>query len=210
MSFLKEKRFLLTIPYLLISTNISFADDTPRIKLVDQVKEAVYEVLSDAKLIPDTIDPQPGGETTNYASLQKAIGMTDEHIELGGDIRQRLESLLSTIEISSCKLSKLMLGLVEFRKEVRQNMNTLMQEIGYIKQEQYKIKSTLVAHEVSTLNLLDSGQTDDESIITELNELITEISSQVPQPGSSTFTPYDPTADIPYSDCPNCCPPTNP
>ncbi|MDR0633015.1 MAG: hypothetical protein LBF84_02655 [Holosporales bacterium] len=164
-------------------------------KLVDQFREAMYEVLRATRLISDeeVAPPQEGSEepATVFASIQQSIGMTENDIVMGGNIKQRLESLTRTVESNNHKLAILIAQQLNFQQETRRNMNFVMEDIAILKEELHKIRGLLFAHDINTQKIINDETVLEIDIISALQSTLEEILESVEKPPAGPFSPYD-------------------
>jgi hypothetical protein len=167
-------------------------------KLIDQIRDVILEVLMYTGLTPEISDAPDGDANDSFAPLQVSIGMTDNDVAIGGNMKERLESLTRTVEANSCKLCHLISGIEFFQKETRKNMNYLMEEFETVKNEQFKLKCMLMAHEVNTQCIIDDNENNQgpSGFIDELNELSQRIEILATPLAETDFIRYDPESAI--------------
>jgi hypothetical protein len=166
-------------------------------KLTDQFREVMYEVLRATRLVSEEeeVTQPPDGEgdaeVNVYASVQRSLGMTEYDVAMGGNIKQRLESVTRTVEANNRKLTWLIAALTKFQQETRRNMNFVMEDIAILKAELHKVRGLLFAHDVNTQKIINNEPLLECEIMSLLRSIYEEIKDVVEQPPVGPFTPYD-------------------
>ncbi|MDR1907562.1 MAG: hypothetical protein LBQ43_01735 [Holosporales bacterium] len=108
-------------------------------KLIQQAKDAMYEVLDEDHWAPPTESPHAS------TSIQDALGLTQTDIEEHGSIRDRLEKIITSTTRSSINKGKLRKMMEYYNTERRRDTNALVMGMSAAMEEAHKVRTLLTA-----------------------------------------------------------------
>jgi hypothetical protein len=148
------------LPIILIYSSHYEAISASGTKIIQQIKDTLYDVLNEAKVITS--------ESASFASIHDAVGFTPLDVSTGGSIKTRLENLTTVVAGDSCKLSQLQTRLDQYNVERRTDMNTLVTLQAQIMEQNRRTESLLLSIAHHVLFFLDNETHGVEDLLFEI------------------------------------------